>query len=120
MIKWTFASNKNVHLITKVGLEHDSRIITAIYKEGIGLYVGTNAKSKKIKQIISNANVILLTEDKEKWIQVVVDAAAKVSTNPELKKKIWYDGFKKYGFSGPEDDNLALILFTPRRVFHHT
>ncbi|KAA6378511.1 MAG: hypothetical protein EZS28_025962, partial [Streblomastix strix] len=120
IIKATFTTKKNTHLITKTGLQHDVRVVNVQYIEGVGLYSVTQIDSNKIKQIISNGNVALLTEDKEKWIQVVVDSFAKVSTSLELKKKVWNDQLKKFGFTGPEDEKISVILFTPRRVFHHT
>ncbi|KAA6381777.1 MAG: hypothetical protein EZS28_022696 [Streblomastix strix] len=91
-----------------------------VYKEGIELYGATNVTSKKVKQIHTNANVVLLVEDEEQWDQIVVDTVAPVSECPVLKKKIWQDHFKYQGFTGPEDEKLVVLLFTPRRIILHT
>ncbi|KAA6397689.1 MAG: hypothetical protein EZS28_006784 [Streblomastix strix] len=120
-VKSTFKPLKNAHMITFDGFVHDSRVMEIHYKddENVGLYAITGFKSKKVQQIIANPNVSLLIENKETWEQKIFDTAAKICECPEIKKKIWDDEFKQYGFTGPEDEKLAVILFSTRRVIHH-
>ncbi|KAA6395318.1 MAG: hypothetical protein EZS28_009151 [Streblomastix strix] len=119
LLKKTFTPMKNGNLITMNGLEHDVRIMEVRYKEDIGLYTTTQLESRKVKQISANQNAALHVDYKGKYGQLVVDAVAKISSNPEIKKKIWNDGMKQYGYSGPDDEKLVVILFTPRRVILH-
>ncbi|KAA6364737.1 MAG: hypothetical protein EZS28_039736, partial [Streblomastix strix] len=83
-------------------------------------YAIASSRSRKIKQIHSNANVAILFINKEKWEQIVIDVVARVRTNFELKKKVWNDELKAVGLSGPEDDKMAVILLTPRKLIHHS
>ncbi|KAA6365884.1 MAG: hypothetical protein EZS28_038589, partial [Streblomastix strix] len=91
-----------------------------VYKEGVRLYGATNVTSKKVKQIHTNANVVLLVEDEEQWDQIVVDTVARINTDPNMKKKIWQNHFKYQGFTDSDDEKLVVLLFTPRRIILHT
>lgn len=45
---------------------------------------------------------------------IALTGTAEVSTDPALKKEMWYEGLANH-FSGPEDSNLCVIKFTTQR-----
>ncbi|KAA6398986.1 MAG: hypothetical protein EZS28_005485 [Streblomastix strix] len=120
LIQTTFIPKKNTHLITMQVAMHNERIVCASYNKEVGLYAATSVNTNKVKEINTNPNVALLVVDQQKQDQIYVDAYARISTCPDLKKKIWQDNFKQQGFTGPDDANLVVILFTPRRIIHRT
>ncbi|KAA6399220.1 MAG: hypothetical protein EZS28_005255 [Streblomastix strix] len=120
LLKKTFTPKKLADLITFQGSYHDSRVMEVHYKEGVGLFSSTHLGSKKVNEIQVNENVALLVSDQKAWDQIIVDAVAKICTCPEMKKKVWEDSLKAFGFKGADDEQLTLIIYTPRRTIHHT
>ncbi|MFQ5681117.1 MAG: pyridoxamine 5'-phosphate oxidase family protein [Candidatus Omnitrophota bacterium] len=83
-----------------------------------GLYSTTFANSRKVAQINQNPNVhIAIGGDPHNWQAPYLNirAQAKVVTDIETKKNCWCDMLKQF-FSGPEDDNYAVIKISPQII----
>jgi general stress protein 26 len=108
------------HLITWNGLHHEDRMLETMWSDEIGLYQVTHENSKKGTEIETNHNVALLFEIKETNDQIVVDAVGFVCRCPDVKKKVWLDTYKGYGFSGPDDVSLVVLKYHLRSVTLHS
>jgi general stress protein 26 len=108
------------HLITWNGLHHEDGMLETMWSDEIGLYQMTHENSKKGMEIETNHNVALLFEKKETKEEIVVDAVGFVCRCPEVKKKVWRDGYKEQGYLGPEDQQLVVLKFHVRSVTLHS
>jgi len=78
------------------------------------IWLGTSTNSRKVVQVKNNPNVMVFFYDPEGRSYVSVAGKARVVDEPELKKKYWKEGWKKY-YPEPEKDYI-LMEVTPNRM----
>jgi general stress protein 26 len=89
------------------------------YHNELGLWHFTRITRPKVKEIETNPNVVLVLLQKDTMQTVVVDAVCWIDRTVESKAKIFSDGIKQYGYTGPEDPKLLLLRYDFRRVTVH-
>lgn len=95
-----------------------ARPVMAKAGDDLNIYINTGIQSRKVAQIKANPNVHLSTSKgfgMETEFYVQVQGTAEVSTDLELKNKLWQDELSNY-FSGPEDPNYVVIIVKPQKA----
>lgn len=78
------------------------------------IWLGTFPKSRKIKQIKNNPNVVVFYYDTKGMSYVSVAGKASIVNDPELKAKYWVEGWKRY--YPDRDKQYILIKVTPEKL----
>lgn len=89
----------------------------ALYNEGLNIHLATNRKTHKVEELEKNPNCyVLLGYEKGGTNQVVeIEGVSSVSTDDELKKRVWKDEFTQW-FSGPEDPDYVILDIKPQTI----
>jgi general stress protein 26 len=82
--------------------------------ENMVIWLGTNPRSRKVKQIKNNSNVMVYYYDTKGRSYVSVAGHAQIVNEPEKKAHYWKKGWTRY-FPDPEKDYI-LIKVTPDRM----
>ena len=93
----------------------NASMITAAKADGfqwIAFCTGTRAnKALRAKR---DARTCVYLFDKESFTGISLLGKVEVSTDPVLKKQVWYDGLWNH-FNGYTDENLCVLLFKPEK-----
>lgn len=93
----------------------NASMITAAKADGfqwIAFCTGTSANKALRAKRDSRSCVYLF--DKESFTGISLVGQVEVSTDPVLKKQVWYDDLGDY-FNGYTDENLCVLLFKPEK-----
>lgn len=82
-----------------------------IPEEDFTVWLGTNPKSRKVKQIRSNPSVTLYYTDKQDSGYVMIQGNAKIVESPLEKEKHWKEGWQQ--FYPDKKNGYVLIKVTP-------
>ncbi|MCK5033198.1 MAG: pyridoxamine 5'-phosphate oxidase family protein [Calditrichia bacterium] len=83
-------------------------------EEDMVIWLGTNPRSRKIKQIKNNPNVIVFYYDTKGASYVSVAGQARIVNDPEKIAHYWKESWKRF-YPDPEKD-YTLIEVTPERL----
>jgi general stress protein 26 len=83
-------------------------------EENMVIWLGTSTRSRKIKQIKNNPNVMVYYYDTKGLSYVSVAGQARIVNDPEKKAHYWRNGWTRY-YPDPEKDYI-LIEVTPERM----
>ena len=83
-------------------------------EENFVIWLGTNPRSRKVKQIKNNPNVMVYYYDTKGWSYVSVAGQARIVNDPEKKAHYWKKSWTRY-YPDPEKDYI-LIEVTPNRL----
>jgi len=78
------------------------------------IWLGTSPKSRKVKQIKNNPNVMVFYYDSDSHSYVSVAGQAQLTSDPDKKEHYWKKGWTRY-YPDPEKD-YVLIKVTPKRL----
>ena len=83
-------------------------------EENMVIWLGTNPRSRKIKQIKNNSNVMVYYYDTKGLSYVSVAGQARIVDDPEKRAHYWKKSWTRY-YPDPEKD-YVLIKVTPDRM----
>lgn len=83
-------------------------------EEGMVIYLGTNPRSRKVKQINNNPNVMVFYYDTKGFGYVSVAGKARIVDDPEMRALYWKESWTRF-YPDPEND-YVLIEVTPERL----
>ena len=83
-------------------------------EENMVIWLGTNPRSRKVKQIKNNPNVMVFYYDTKGLSYVSVAGQARIVNDPEKRAHYWKEGWTRY-YPDPEND-YTLIEVTPERL----
>jgi len=83
-------------------------------EEDMVIWLGTNPRSRKVKQIKNNPNVIVFYYDTKGLSYVSVAGQARIVNDPEKRARYWKESWTRY-YPDPEND-YTLIEVTPERL----
>ncbi len=83
-------------------------------EENMVLWLGTSTRSRKVKQIKNNPNVMVFYFDTKGRSYVSIAGQARLVNDPEKKAHYWKKSWTRY-FPDPENDYI-LIEVTPNRM----
>ena len=83
-------------------------------EENMVIWLGTSTRSRKVKQIKNNPNVMVYYYDTKGLSYVSVAGQARIVNDPEKKAHYWRNGWTRY-YPNPEKDYI-LIEVTPERM----
>ena len=83
-------------------------------EENMIIWLGTSTKSRKVKQINNNPNVMVYYYDTKGRSYVSVAGQARLVNDPDKKAHYWRKGWTRY-YPDPEKDYI-LIKITPERM----
>jgi len=78
------------------------------------IWLGTSPKSRKVKQIKNNPNVMVFYYDSDSHSYVSVAGQARLVSDSDKKTHYWKKGWTRY-YPDPEKD-YVLIKVTPKRI----
>ncbi len=78
------------------------------------IWLGTSTNSRKVSQVKNNNQVMVFFYDTGGRSYVSVAGKGEIVDDPELKRKYWKEGWKKY-YKNPETD-YVLIKVIPERL----
>jgi len=89
----------------------------ALYNDGLHIHLATDRKTHKVEELEQNPNCyLLLGYEKGGNNEVVqIEATCKVSSDSELKQRVWKDEFKKW-LDGPDDPDYVVLDITPQMI----
>ncbi|WP_153733594.1 pyridoxamine 5'-phosphate oxidase family protein [Sporosarcina obsidiansis] len=99
------------------GNKPQSRYMTFM-NDGLTLYTPTNKDTDKVDDVEKNPYThILIGYDGEGFGDAYVEYAGRVSisSDEQLKKKIWNDQMKNW-FDGPDDPKLVILKVEPEAI----
>ncbi|WP_298780493.1 pyridoxamine 5'-phosphate oxidase family protein [uncultured Polaribacter sp.] len=107
---------KNCALITvdSVGVAHVRTMDPFFPEEDFTVWMGTNPKSLKVKQIQKNPKVTLYYFDTKSVSYVTLQGVAKIVNAQSKKEKFWKKEWKNYYKNRTLD--YVLIQFTPNKA----
>jgi len=83
-------------------------------EEDMVIWLGTNPRSRKVKQIKKNPNVMVFYYDTKSASYVSVAGEARIVNDPEKRSHYWKESWTRY-YPDPEKD-YTLIEVTPKRL----
>ena len=83
-------------------------------EEDMVIWLGTNPRSRKVKQIENNPNVMIFYYDTKGFSYVSVAGQARIVNDPEKRAHYWKESWTRY-YLDPENDYI-LIEVTPERL----
>lgn len=93
----------------------NASMITAAKADGFHwIAFCTGIHANKAVRALKNPNACIYLFDKESFTGISLLGNVEVSTDPDLKKQVWYDDLGDF-FAGPEDEGLCVLLFRPER-----
>ena len=78
------------------------------------IWLGTSTKSRKVKEIKNNPNVMVFYYDSDSWSYVSVSGQAILVNNQDKKAEYWKEGWKR--FYPDRDKDYILIKVIPERL----
>lgn len=106
-----YAENEIVILTTKDGRSFSSRPMLMRKHSVVGYHFITRKSTKKIAQITKSPGVEILVGKLDSTGSFVrVAAQAEVSDDPYIKTQLWNDSYRQFGYSGPTDPSMIVIL----------
>lgn len=110
----TVGSDWVMSLIDEDGYPNGS-MITAAKADGFHwIAFCTGVHANKTIRAMQNPNACIYLFDKETFTGISLLGKVEVSTDPELKKQVWYKDLGDF-FAGPEDAELCVLLFRPEK-----
>lgn len=85
------------------------------YHPAVGFYSFTK-RTNKTEQMNNNNNVLLIMYDSVTYEDFEVEAKATLTHSEELSYAVWNDYYKNFGYSGPDDENIIVVRYTPTFV----
>ena len=82
--------------------------------ENMVIWLGTNPRSRKVKQIKNNPNVIVYYYDTDGLSYVSISGVARIVDDQEKRAHYWVQNWTRY-YPDPEKDYI-LIEVTPKRL----
>jgi len=106
-------SSKNCALITvdSLGVAHARAMDPFLPEEDFTIWMATNPKSKKVKEVMANPKVTLYYFDKNDPGYVTMQGEAVLVNDQKSKEKFWKEEWKN--FYKDRKTNYLLIKFTP-------
>jgi general stress protein 26 len=83
-------------------------------EDNMVIWLGTSTRSRKVKQIKNNPNVMVYYYDTKGHSYVSIAGKARLVNDPEKKAHYWNKGWTRY-YPDPEKDYI-LIEVTPKRL----
>jgi len=83
-------------------------------EDNMVIWLGTNPRSRKVKQIKNNPNVMVYYYDTKSYSYVSVAGQVRIVNDPENKTRYWKKGWTKF-YPDPEKD-YTLIKVIPKRL----
>jgi general stress protein 26 len=83
-------------------------------EDNMVIWLGTSTRSRKVKQIKNNPNVMVYYYDTKGHSYVSIAGQARLVNDPEKKAHYWREGWTRY-YPNPEKDYI-LIEVTPKRL----
>ena len=83
-------------------------------EENMVIWLGTNPRSRKVKQIKNNPNVMVYYYDTKGASYVSVAGQARIVNDPDKRAQYWKKGWTRY-YPDPEKD-YTLVEVTPERL----
>jgi len=110
------AASKNCALITvdSLGIADARTMDPFLPEENFTVWMATNPKSKKVRDIANNPNVTLYYFDKTDPGYVTIQGVASLVNSPEQKKKLWKETWKN--FYKDRETHYLLIKITPKKL----
>ena len=107
---------RNCALITidSTGVAHVRTMDPFLPQENFTVWMGTNPKSLKVKQIENNRQVTLYYFDKESSSYVTLQGVARIINTQNDKQKFWKKEWENFYKNRTTD--YTLIKFTPNKV----
>src|SRR5215472_15419610 len=119
MLPWKWAEEKLaksrqywIMTVRPDGRPH-AMIIWGLWFDG-AFWFGTGSKTQKARNLASNPNCIVGTEDAAD--AVILEGVAEMITDTAIRKKLEPQSLKKYGMSGG-DGSEPLFRVAPKRIF---
>lgn len=109
-------SSKNCALITidSLGFPKARAMDPFPPEEDFSVWLATNPRSSKVKEIVHNNKVALYYFDKENPSYVSIQGIAELVDDPEMKQKFWKEEWKNF-YKNRMDDYL-LIKVSPLKI----
>jgi general stress protein 26 len=83
-------------------------------EDNMTIWLGTNPRSRKVKQIKNNPNVMVYYYDTKSFSYVSVAGQARIVDDPDKRAKYWKEDWTRF-YPDPEKD-YTLIEVTPKRI----
>lgn len=114
--KEVMMSSKNCALITidSLGFPKARTMDPFPPEENFTVWLATNPRSSKVKDIVQNNKVTLYYFDKDASGYVSIQGTADLVDDPEMKQKFWKEEWKN--FYKDRESNYLLIKFTPSKL----
>lgn len=110
----TVGSDWVMSLIDEDGYPNAS-MITAAKADGFHwIAFCTCVHANKAVRARKNPHACIYLFDKESFTGISLLGNVEVSTDPALKKQVWYKDLGDF-FAGPEDEELCVLLFRPEK-----
>lgn len=109
-------ASKNCALITvdSLGVANARAMDPFLPEEDFTIWMGTNPKSQKVKEIKSNSKVTLYYFDKEDPGYVTIQGTATLVDSQKVKEKFWKEEWKN--FYKDRKTNYLLIKVVPSKL----
>ncbi|MDR0741733.1 MAG: pyridoxamine 5'-phosphate oxidase family protein [Rickettsiales bacterium] len=97
------------------GYPETRHVMNAMNKDAadLSLRFMTNNESPKYRQIMRDPKCCLYYFNPQNRHAVRLFGKIEIIDSVEQKHKFWNDDYKAYGYSGPDDENYALLGFIP-------
>jgi general stress protein 26 len=118
-IKKVLDANQVCSLATIEGTKPHVRYMT-LFHDGINILLVTNKKTHKVEELEVNPHVNIITGFNGNWESetLQIEGTATVSTDENLRQKLWKDLFKRW-FEGPNDPNYVVLVIKPLRIYYY-
>ena len=83
------------------------------HDEDFLVYLGTNTSSEKMAQIRENPAMCLCYSDHDEYRSLMLSGHVEVVMDPDLKKRLWQDGWEIYYPKGPTDPDYTVLRLRP-------
>lgn len=101
------------------GQTANCRAMMLNYHEGAGpsgYFFVTRKPTNKIAELKVNPNISFLWFFPDTLGQLSVQATAELTDAAEMRHKVWVDAMKQYGYAGPDDPLMILMMLTINKV----
>lgn len=109
-----YGSDWVMSLIDEDGYPNASMITAAKANGFQWIAFCTGTKANKTLRAKRNSRTCVYLFDKESFTGISLIGQVEVSTDPELKKQVWYNELEDY-FNGYTDEDLCVLLFKPEK-----
>lgn len=84
--------------------------------ESFIIYFTTNTSSVKVKQMNANPNVSVYYCLPDEFKGVMANGKIEIIDDPEIKKRLWVDGWEIYYHEGKEDPDYTVLRLIPESL----